>query len=207
MTPESEAILKTVVQCIEDEPVIGEISKEMRASLHTAMVRGDVDAFIELLNEFTRVCKASIKSRVIRALAPEGSVAQRFGLLYGQMFRWEGRDGQAITWSIEACKELIAGRDCLRGVEMGPREWKQALENNSLAHEIDDAHALTRDLSEPLIAVQSPNPDDPPGAVILIDGWHRVKKAVTTNHDEPLLVHVLDHEEERSCRITQMEHA
>lgn len=196
--------LTKVVEIIDAEPELpGEIPKELRAMLITALVRGDENVLVECLRLMVRLTKEGIKRRTIMEFAPEGSLAKRFGILHGQCFRWTGDGTGEIVWAIEAAREIIGNRP--PQVVMKPEHVLMALAQNPQSNEIDEAYAMTKDLSIPLIAVPSPSQIDIPGAMVLIDGWHRLKKAALTNHQEPLHVHLLSREEEMMCRIEQMQ--
>ncbi|MEV0615686.1 hypothetical protein AB0I81_20390 [Nonomuraea sp. NPDC050404] len=94
------------------------------------------------------------------------------------------------SWDITAAKKLTQGRSP-DGVIM--TEWWAAM-LNLIA--IDAEHAAQVDLSEPLIAATVPT-----GGILIIDGWHRLCKAVTIGLPELSAV-VLTAEEERACRIS-----
>lgn len=61
---------------------------------------------------------------------------------------------------------------------------------------IDPDHAAHADLSRPLLAVPVPDRYTP----LVVDGWHRIHRAVTTGVTA-LPVILLDENEERACRI------
>ncbi|GAA2856246.1 hypothetical protein [Nonomuraea rubra] len=92
-------------------------------------------------------------------------------------------------WDITKAKKLIQGR-AADGLIV--TEWWAAM-LNLIA--IDAEHAAQVDLSEPLIVATVPT-----GGILIIDGWHRLCKAVTIGLPELYAV-VLTAEEERACRI------
>ncbi|RBQ15333.1 hypothetical protein DP939_36445 [Spongiactinospora rosea] len=96
----------------------------------------------------------------------------------------------AWRWNITAAKGFAAGRTP-KGT-LAPAEWAALL---SLIT-IDPDHAANVDLSEPVIAVPVPDAGGP----LVIDGWHRIYKALTTGTDR-LPAILLTPEEERICRI------
>ncbi|QFY12933.1 hypothetical protein GBF35_45950 [Nonomuraea phyllanthi] len=98
-----------------------------------------------------------------------------------QMLAWK--------WNITAAKQLTAGREPTG--QLDPQAWAGML----YLIRIDHAHAATVDLDEPVIAV--PIPD---AGWLIIDGWHRIHKALTHDVDR-LPVIVLTPEEELACRI------
>ncbi|MFB4267834.1 hypothetical protein [Nonomuraea sp. GTA35] len=93
------------------------------------------------------------------------------------------------SWNITAAKKLTQGR-APDGVIM--TEWWAGMLN---LIGIDAEYAAQVDLSEPLIAATVPT-----GGILIIDGWHRLCKAVTIGLPELYAV-VLTAEEERVCRI------
>ncbi|MBF8193339.1 hypothetical protein ITP53_48255 [Nonomuraea sp. K274] len=103
------------------------------------------------------------------------------GVEFFQMMAWR--------WNITAAKKITRGR--MPEGRIQPREWGAMLRLIS----IDTAHAAQVDLSEPLIVAQVPN-----GGMLIIDGWHRLYKAVTTGVQELLAV-ALTAEEELACRM------
>ncbi|MCF6476189.1 hypothetical protein FAF44_48795 [Nonomuraea sp. MG754425] len=92
-------------------------------------------------------------------------------------------------WDITEAKKLIQDR--------GPDGWivteRWAAMIQLVA--IDAEHVLRVDLSEPLIMATVPN-----GGMLIIDGWHRLCKAVAFGVAE-LFVVILTEEEELACRI------
>ncbi|MEQ4725195.1 hypothetical protein [Nonomuraea sp. B19D2] len=98
-----------------------------------------------------------------------------------QMLAWK--------WNITAAKQLTADREPTG--QLDPQAWAGML----YLIRIDHAHAATVDLDEPLIAVPIPE-----AGWLIIDGWHRIHKALTQDVDK-LPVIVLTPEEELACRI------
>ncbi|WP_177227719.1 ParB N-terminal domain-containing protein [Nonomuraea pusilla] len=92
-------------------------------------------------------------------------------------------------WDITTAKKLTRARTPEGRIE--PREWAGMLQLVS----IDTEHAAQVDLSEPLIVATVPN-----GGMLIIDGWHRLYRALTTGVAELPAV-VLTAEEELACRI------
>jgi hypothetical protein len=96
----------------------------------------------------------------------------------------------AWRWNVTTAKTFAAGR--APNGQLDPAGWSGLL---SLIV-IDEEHAASVDLTEPLIAV--PVPDG--GGPLIIDGWHRIHKALTTGtHRLPVIL--LTAEEETACRI------
>ncbi|WP_395111306.1 hypothetical protein [Actinomadura sp. SCN-SB] len=93
------------------------------------------------------------------------------------------------AWDIDTATRLAA-RHPVQHADIGRLAWARALIH------IDPDHAATVDLSRPLLAV--PIPDA--GAPLVIDGYHRIHRAVTTGI-RTLPVVLLDEADERACRI------
>jgi hypothetical protein len=93
------------------------------------------------------------------------------------------------SWDITAAKKITQNRAPEGRIVT---EWWAAMLNLVA---IDAEHATQVDLSEPLIVATVPT-----GGMLIIDGWHRLCKAVTIGLPELSAV-VLTAEEERACRI------
>ncbi len=133
------------------------------------------------------------------------SLAEVIGLRFGQAFTWESPDGTTITWSIDIAKQIIGDRPTDLKFNVTPDGVLQVLRSNNRVMELDSNYAMTTDLSVPLIAVISPI-EKVEGKIVLIiiDGWHRIVKALVTQHRQPLKMHVLTDEEAEQCRIERM---
>lgn len=112
---------------------------------------------------------------------PASGRADSSGVEFFQMLGWR--------WNITAAKQLTQGR--APNGRTDPRDWTGMLQLVAINRE----HAAQVDLSEPLIVVTVPN-----GGMLLIDGWHRLYKALDNGVPELLAV-VLTAEEELACRI------
>ncbi|MET9244916.1 hypothetical protein [Nonomuraea sp. NPDC003709] len=95
----------------------------------------------------------------------------------------------AWRWDVTAAKKLTQGRTPDGQIE--PSEWAGMLRLVAINAE----HAAQVDLSEPLIVAPVPN-----GGLLIIDGWHRLRKALDTGVPELFAV-VLTAEEELTCRM------
>ncbi|GAA4924082.1 hypothetical protein HD597_011233 [Nonomuraea thailandensis] len=115
------------------------------------------------------------------ANGPELKRTDRSRLEFFQILGW--------SWDITTAKKLAQGRTPERLIVT---EWWAAMLNLVA---IDAEHAARVDLSVPLIAATVPT-----GGILIIDGWHRLCKAVTIGLPELHAV-VLTAEEERACRI------
>ncbi len=96
----------------------------------------------------------------------------------------------AWKWNVTAAKRYAAGRAA--GGHIAPANWSGLL--SVIA--VDEVHARSVDLTEPLIAVPAPSGD----GLLIIDGRHRVHRALA-NGVERLPVVLLTAEEELRCRI------
>lgn len=93
------------------------------------------------------------------------------------------------AWDIDTASRL-AVRHRPQPVDIGPLAWARPV------IQIDPDHAATVDLSRPLLTVPIPNTDTP----LVIDGWHRIHRALITGiHELPVIR--LDAGDERACRI------
>ncbi|MFI6816120.1 hypothetical protein ACIBG7_27200 [Nonomuraea sp. NPDC050328] len=95
----------------------------------------------------------------------------------------------AWRWNVTAAKKFARGREAEGRIT--PREWSGMLHLVA----IDTEHAAKVDMSEPLIVITVPG-----SGMLIIDGWHRLYKALDTGVPELAAV-VLTTEEERACRI------
>ncbi|MFE0156736.1 hypothetical protein ACFWY5_57095 [Nonomuraea sp. NPDC059007] len=95
----------------------------------------------------------------------------------------------AWRWDVTAAKRLARGREPQGRLD--PAAWKGMLGLIT----INTEHAARVDLSEALIVAPVPN-----GGMLIIDGWHRLHKALNTGITELRAV-VLTVEEELACRI------
>ncbi|MEU6784629.1 ParB N-terminal domain-containing protein [Nonomuraea angiospora] len=122
---------------------------------------------------------AALESTTATELAPRRADSSRVEIF--QMLGWR--------WDITAAKQITQGR-----VPEGriATEWWAGMLNLIV---IDPEHAAVVDLSQPLIVATVPT-----GGMLIIDGWHRLCKALTIGVEELSAV-VLTAKEERACRI------
>ncbi|SEH02411.1 hypothetical protein SAMN05444920_12669 [Nonomuraea solani] len=92
-------------------------------------------------------------------------------------------------WDITEAKRITQGRAPDGWIV--PERWAAMIQLIA----IDAEHAYRVDLSEPLIMARVPN-----GGMLIIDGWHRLCKAVALGVAELSAV-ILTEEEELACRI------
>jgi len=111
----------------------------------------------------------------MRLLRPDG--AEVFlGSLLDQVYSFEDNDGTQYHWSVA---------EATRRAKVRGAYWTVSLSEIGLTCEsiraryqdLDEAHALTRDLNAPLLFVPFKDSHQ------LIDGWHRLFKAAATGVD------------------------
>lgn len=122
-------------------------------------------------------------------LPPESPLASKTALGRMDSSRVEFFQMLAWRWDVTAAKKLTQGRTPDGRIE--PSEWAGMLRLVAINAE----HATQVDLSEPLIVAPVPN-----GGLLIIDGWHRLRKALDTGVPELFAV-VLTAEEELTCRM------
>ncbi|MFI0410611.1 hypothetical protein [Actinomadura sp. 3N508] len=93
------------------------------------------------------------------------------------------------AWNIDTATRL-ATRHRARRVDIRPLAWARAVIG------IDPDHAATVDLARPLLTVTIPGTCTP----LVIDGWHRVHRALATGIHQLPVIH-LDADDERACRV------
>ncbi|MEO3827357.1 hypothetical protein [Actinomadura sp. B10D3] len=93
------------------------------------------------------------------------------------------------AWDIDLATQLAACHPTVPG-DLQRLAWARAV------IQVDPDHARTADLTRPLLAVPVPNPSTP----LVIDGWHRIHRALSVGIAE-LPVVVLSEADERACRI------
>ena len=96
------------------------------------------------------------------------------------------------AWDIDTAARL-AKRHPVQPAEVRPLARLMGLVR------IDTDHAATADLSRPLLVVPLPNVPAP-GYRLVIDGWHRIHRALTDGIDRLPAV-LLDASDERACRL------
>ncbi|MEU8324136.1 hypothetical protein AB0C33_37740 [Nonomuraea sp. NPDC048881] len=121
--------------------------------------------------------------------APEPPATSRPSTRHQDSSRVEFFQMMAWRWDITTAKKLTRARTPQGRID--PREWAGMLRLIAISTE----HAAHVDLSEPLIVATVPN-----GGMLIIDGWHRLYKALATGVPELAAV-ILTAEEELACRI------
>jgi hypothetical protein len=87
----------------------------------------------------------------------------------------------------------LAKRHPVQQADIRPLTWVLGLIR------IDPAHAATVDVTRPLLVVPLPYAP-PPGNRLVIDGWHRIHRALSQGLDRLPAV-LLDEGDERACRL------
>jgi hypothetical protein len=93
------------------------------------------------------------------------------------------------AWDIDLATQLAACHPVVPG-DLRRLAWARAV------IQVDPAHARTANLTRPLLAVPIPDARTP----LVIDGWHRIHRALSAGIAE-LPVVVLNDADERACRI------
>lgn len=110
-----------------------------------------------------------------------------------QIYSWEAPDGYEYHWSVKLAMAYAQARNEVIMVSLSESgiDWLAFME---MCPEVDFDYALTTDLTRPLLFV-------PVGEKVrLIDGSHRVCKALLTGVDE-LPACILTQEEANDCLI------
>lgn len=116
-----------------------------------------------------------------------------------EIYTWEPGDGTQRRYCINIALNLIAFLNLQPHPIVTLDLCREAIARNSRVGELLQADIDRADLSKPIIHMIRDTPQGP--RHILIDGWHRVCKAVKTNHPEPLSCYVLPEEIAELCRL------
>jgi hypothetical protein len=107
-----------------------------------------------------------------------------------EKFNYHGQN-----WDIFAAHQLVTGRG------PGVLELDEQLSAFSRTVNVDRGRALEADLSEPVLVISLPEEVFGPNAGdLVIDGWHRITRAVHEGSTE-LPAHFLTQDDERQCRM------
>jgi len=131
--------------------------------------------------------------RQVTIFTPEGATQTTLSRV--EAYTWNHPDGQEITWNITRARDLIGNRPPDFPVVLA--NMRELLANNPNAPEFNREYAMTTDLTKPLFVVLMF--EGQTAHLVLIDGWHRVMKAVATNTAQ-LPVCVLRPNEDMACR-------
>lgn len=116
--------------------------------------------------------------------------------LVDQIFSLETPSGWQFHWSVSEARRYAEARGELLPLSLS--EYQMTLERLRKHYpDVDETYALTTDLTEPLLFVPLEN------AIQLIDGFHRVAKALLTNVDI-LPAYFLTQEEADACLVCSL---
>jgi hypothetical protein len=125
-------------------------------------------------------------------IRPDGSQI-RLGTLTDQVFSFQTEDGWQIHWSVNEARRRAEASAPLMTISLAETGMTREILLR-LYPSLDEAHALTTDLTKPLLFV--PLDDE----CVLIDGHHRTLKALLTGVDI-LPCYVLSQEDTDASRI------
>lgn len=116
-----------------------------------------------------------------------------------EVYFWDAGDGVERRYSITYAKV------CIEVLKIEAQPWltpdlvKQVMGYNPRVKELAPDWVAKADLSKPIIQMIRETPEGP--RHIIIDGWHRIRKAVETNHPGNLSCYVLPQHIAELCRV------
>lgn len=117
-----------------------------------------------------------------------------------QVFSWRQADGTETRWFVDMAIDLISYAE-RRGykiptAELTLEDAKYILTTNRNLFEepLKPENIDAANLGVPLIAVELRDNSDGQLKHVIIDGWHRLHKAVKIDWQAPIIVHVLPEE-------------
>lgn len=115
------------------------------------------------------------------------------GSLSDPVYSYEDETGRQFHWNVNAALAFAQARNAVYTISLS--DMGVTIDTvRKQYHGLDEAHALTTDLSRPLLFV-------PIGEKVwLIDGWHRVAKALLAGVDM-LFAYFLTQEEADACLL------
>lgn len=132
---------------------------------------------------------------MLKIVREDGSEIQIKSLM-DQVFSLETPSGWQYHWSISEARRYAEARRELWSISLS--EYQMTLERLREHYpDVDETYALTTDLTNPLIFVPLEN------AIQLIDGFHRLAKALLTNVDI-LPAYFLTQEEADACLVCSL---
>lgn len=116
-----------------------------------------------------------------------------------EVYEWHAGDGIVRRYCINTARELIAHFNIPAQPLVTPALARQVLQYNDRVSELRQEDIDRADLSKPIIHMIRETPEGP--RHIVIDGWHRLCKAVQTNHTENLYCYCLPQAVAELCRV------
>ncbi|MES2461986.1 MAG: hypothetical protein V4671_15485 [Armatimonadota bacterium] len=127
----------------------------------------------------------------------ENRVAPGARFVLGQVYEMQDVDGAVYRYDVTEGIRIARMRGEV--LDFCPRDFGITAEHIRARYpDIDEAYAHTTDLSRPLLFVLHPKPEE--ATAILIDGWHRLFRAVTEG-GETLPAWALTREEAEQIRL------
>ena len=120
-----------------------------------------------------------------------------------QVYEWHDRKGDKHWFSIDIALHLLSKRASKEpDYQASWKEAQLAASRNPFIAEMNFEHAMTTDLTKPIIFASIPDMDgDGRVCQLLIDGWHRVIKFLIAGvHDKTLPGYILTVEETKKCK-------
>jgi hypothetical protein len=109
------------------------------------------------------------------------SFVEQFNIERLETYHWEGENGDDLWFNVsfakEAIKLVLSKCGKFPFATLTAEDVKFALEHNYLASELNPEAVEKADCNNPLIAVEMFNPKTLRDEALIIDGWHRLKKA------------------------------
>lgn len=123
-------------------------------------------------------------------------IAQRI-----QVFEWTEPDGKQRYYLIPLALQIIRKSGIAPLKVLTPELCREALVLNEKAPVLDPHYVAAADLSEPVIIIEVETPEG--NRHVIIDGWHRVTKAVQTNHTGTLSAYIVPPDIAEAFRISE----
>lgn len=122
------------------------------------------------------------------------------GKTRAQVYAWHLPTGETRYYSIDAAEYAIEKLELPSHPAVSPDDARALLERNQFHPDPDSPAVAVADLSRPVIIATMETPDGT-HAHTLIDGWHRITKAVKTGHTQMLRAFILPKEVTELCCI------
>lgn len=117
-----------------------------------------------------------------------------------QVFRWRTKDGREYLWDVNAALEAVS-LNPPPTITLGSRLMMDAIAKNDQANQITMAECAGCNLDNPILIIESP-PElrDDGGTHVIIDGWHRIAKAVMVGQSS-IEAYRFTHEQAQQFRL------